>query len=366
MRSIAWATATVSIVALSIGAGQALAGDDATAPSLDDVRAATAALPRAVSVSGPDRGAYSMFAPVDPPPPAAPPVPRTEPGVTVYGQPSGAPTATMAETVPYGGGWSPTGLGEDTRLGPAGQPEWTTERRWARVRSYVIAPGQVEFESWYRGRYKRNGQGEDRHIFQEELSVGLPHRFQVDLYLNFEHEDSNHFHFAETQAEVRWALADWDCIPWNPTLYFEYKLHDDPTEPDVAEGKLLFSKDLAPRWKAGVNLTYEKELKGEEEEIFGATAAVSYTVCDQRLSVGAEFQWERATVETARNDPENTFYAGPSIQFRTSSTTHLDVAPLFGLNDASQRMQLFIVFGIEIGGSGGEGGWLNPISASSR
>jgi len=341
-------------------AGCAWAEDGGFVRSADEVRAAVAAAPARATLV-PTRPTLA-FAPADPPPADGPP-PERLPGVTVYGP---RPAPTFAEQIPFGGGWTPTGLSEDKRIGPAGQPEWTTDRRWARVRSYVIAPGQVEFEIWYRGRFKKKGQGDDRHIFQEELSVGLPHRFQVDFYLNFEDERTNTFHFAETQIELRYALADWDCIPWNPTIYLEYKLHDDRDEADVAEVKLLFSKDLSPRWKAGVNLTYERETRGELEEVLGATAAVSYTVLDQRLSVGAEAQYERATVRSARDDPEHTFYLGPSVQIRTSNTTHLDIAPLFGLTEDSQRMQLFVVFGIELGGCGGEGGWLNPISASSR
>src|SRR5262245_6220635 len=365
MRAIAIRVAAVlaAISASVLWAGAAFAGDGLP-PSREDARAAAA--PQALLVGGAGADSHYFMAPADPPPAPSPSTPRTEPGVTVYGQPSAPPVTTYAPEYPYGGGYSPTGLAEDTRLGPAHQPEWTTERRWARVRSYVLPQGQVEFESWYRGRYKKEKQGDDVHIFQEEVSVGLPHRFQLDFYLNFEHEESNEFHFAETQVELRYALADWDCLPWNPTLYFEYKLHDDTSEPDVAEIKLLLSKDIACRWKAGFNFAWEKEMKGEEELVLGFSGAVSYTVIDQRFAVGAEFQYERATVESDRDDAEHTLYIGPSFQYRPDSTPHIDVAPLFGVTDDSQNMQLFIIFGIEIGGAGGEGGWLNPISARSR
>ena len=233
------------------------------------------------------------------------------------------------------------------------------------MRSYVIAPGQVEFESWYRGEYARHGKG-DTHIFQEEVEIGLPGRFQLDFYLNFEDTPDRNFHFDVTQVEGRWALADWDCIPLNPTLYLEYKIHDDPTASDTIEGKLLLSKDLAPRWRWGSNLVYERDLSGEETETLGFTSAFSYTLIDQHLSIGAEFQAERSTVMDARDDPECTYLLGPSVQIRLNHLTHLDIAPLFGLNDASDKMQLFIVLGIDIGGGGGEGHWLNPVSAGSR
>lgn len=350
-RAVAWGTGIALLVA---GAGAAFAD-----PAPIDSTAARAAVLA---------GIRTTTVPVAPPPiccflPADEP-PREVPPILVPGVRDVPPPVLRAE-VPYGGGTSPTGLAEDTILGPNRQPEWTTDRRWTRVRSYVIAPGQVEFESWYRGRFPRHG-GNDRHIFQEEVSVGLPGRFQIDLYGNFEHDDQEDFHFVETQFEVRWALAAWDCVPLNPTLYFEYKRKDDRDESDVVEAKLLLSDDLGCRWKWGANLVYEREVKGEEEEVFGFTLGASYTVIDQRLAVGAEFQYERATVAGARDEPEHTYYLGPSIHIRTGRRTHLDIAPLFGLNDDSQRMQVFVVLGIDLSPRGADGGWLNPVSARSR
>jgi hypothetical protein len=250
-------------------------------------------------------------------------------------------------------------------VGPYGQPEWTTDRRWARVRSYVLPPWQVEVESWMRARYGRHDEG-DRYLFQEEIGIGLPHRFQLDVYLNFQDDMEQSLHFKETQLELRWALADWDCLWLNPTLYAEYRIHDDPDESDAVEAKLLLSDDIAPRWVGGVNLVYERELSGEEEEVLGLTGAVSYSLIDQRLYVGAEAQWERATVEGARDEGEDTWYLGPSVSIRFNRRTHLDIAPLFGLNDASERLQLFVVLGVDIGPGSGEGGWLDPVAARSR
>ena len=47
-------------------------------------------------------------------------------------------------------------------------------------------------------------------------------------------------------------------------------------------------------------------------------------------------------------------------------STHLDIAPLFGVTDDAPSMKLYVVFGIDIGPRGREGGWLNPISAGAR
>src|SRR5436190_17266637 len=151
---------------------------------------------------------------------------------------------------------------EDRRIGPARQPEWTTDRRFTRVRTYVLAPWQVEFESWYYGKTPKDE--DTTHLFQEEISVGLPHRFQVDIYANIEKKPDEDVYYKATQVEARWALANWDCLPLNPTLYAEWKFQTQD-QPDVGEFKLLLSDNISPRWIFGVNLAYERETSGEEE-----------------------------------------------------------------------------------------------------
>lgn len=123
-------------------------------------------------------------------------------------------------------------LSEDDPVGVYGQPEWTTRRRFARSRVYVLPEGQWEFEQWWRGTFD-HGDG-PAHLFQEEIGVGLPHRFQLDLYGNWEHEESTTF-WSGVQPELRWAPADWGVLPLNPTLYLEYKWQHHAE--NVAEGR---------------------------------------------------------------------------------------------------------------------------------
>jgi hypothetical protein len=320
------------------------------------VRAASAA---AVTVGRDYRLADAILVADGAPP--APTAPTAAPPVTVYGSPT--PTVTQYEgPTQWNGGYSPTGLGQDTRIGPAGQPEWTTDRRFSRVRTYVIAPGQVEFESWYYGRYKKNG--DVRHIWQEEIAIGLPHRFMFDMYVNIIDDEGGDSHALGGQFELRYAFADWGCLPLNPTAYVEYKVQE-ADEPDVAELKLLLSDGFGCGWVYGLNFAYERELSGEKEEVLGFSAGISRTVIDQRLNVGAEFQVERATVEGARGEPEYEVLFGPSVQFQLSHTTHLDISPLFGLTETSPEMKLYVIFGIDLS-PGGEGGWYDPISSRSR
>ncbi len=338
----------------------ARADEAAFAPSRADVAARLAAAGSNVPVRDADyRLADAILVADGPPPP--PVVPTPAPPVTVYG--TATPVATYRAPSTSRGGWSPTGLAQDTRIGPNAQPEWTTDRRFSRVRTYVIAPGQVEFESWYYGKYRRHGEG-DTHTWQEEISVGLPHRFMADMYVNIVDDRGGETHALGGQFELRYAFADWGCLPLNPTAYAEYKVQE-AGEPDVAEVKLLLSADIACRWVGGVNFAYERELSGEEEEVLGVSAAASYTLIDQRLNVGAEVQLERVTVDGSRDDPEYELIAGPSIQIQFNHLTHLDIAPLFGITDAAPKMKLYVIFGIDLS-PGGEGGWYDPVSSRGR
>lgn len=140
--------------------------------------------------------------------------------------------------------------GETERVGAYGQPEWTTRRRFARTRVYVLPEGQLEFEQWWRGTFDR---GEAAgHLFQTEIGMGLADRFQIDLYGNAEHEDGT-TKWLGLQPELRWAPADWGVLPLNPTIYLEYKwIHGGN---DVAEGKILLGEELSRDLHWGMNLS---------------------------------------------------------------------------------------------------------------
>jgi hypothetical protein len=240
-------------------------------------------------------------------------------------------------------------LREEDRIGSYGQPRWTARRRFTETRAYVRPEGQIEFEAWLVHTAKRNGNpDQSKQVY--ELEIGLPHRFQLDLYQVWEKSGTSTSpnEMAENSAEIRYALADWGVIPTNPTLYVEYKLVNG--DADVGEVKLLLADEITERWHWAANLVYEGQLGGEgviSREIIGA---VSYTILDENLSVGAEakFTWE--DVEADRGNYEKDQFIGPNIQFRPLPQAHINVAYLVNTSSKSvsnNAARTTVIFGWE-------------------
>jgi hypothetical protein len=266
-------------------------------------------------------------------------------------------TTTQSEEVTV----SAKNITDDSLIGENQQPEWTAHRLFPTTRVYVLPPWQVEFEQWWQSKYPR--QGEAEHIFQSEVEIGLPYRFQVDLYQNVDHLDGGSTSTGN-QVEGRCAFADWDKIPLNPTLYAEWKFNG--SGPDAYELKLLFGEQLAPRWHWGFNLFYEQEVGGPRATELGFSQAFGYSAIDGKLSVGVEMNLERTTEKGSRSDPAVEFLIGPSIQWRPTRRTHLDLVPLFGTTGDSPHVEAFLVFGIELG-SGPQGNEIQaPVSVRAR
>lgn len=184
---------------------------------------------------------------------------------------------------------------------------------------------------------------------QYELEMGLPYRFQVDLYQTFEKEPASDgpLVLSETKFEVRWAFADWDVIPTNPTAYVEWAAVNGGH--DVIEGKLLFSDEFTERLRWAANLVYEQETGGESARSREITGGVSYGAVDSKVAIGAEakFGWEDSRPDGEWTTTTQEFLVGPSVQLRPSPQTHIDLAMLFGLTEDSSRSKFNMVAGWE-------------------
>ncbi len=217
-------------------------------------------------------------------------------------------------------GEAPPELREEERVGPNEQPRWTAERRFPGTRVYVQPPGIAQFEFWLRPTSPRHGKTEWRSL--AELEIGLPDRFQIDLYARAESESSGPTQVGES-VEIRYALADWNKIWGNPTLYIEWSRLQDT--PDQIEAKLLLGGEIAPRWHWGVNLSDELTTGGTRENEIEITGGVSYSLKDSFFSLGAET--ECGVVDTQHHRGtynDKFFFVGPSMQLLPTDRIHID------------------------------------------
>lgn len=239
------------------------------------------------------------------------------------------------------------------RVGSYNQPAWTTQRPFASTRTYVLPQGVCEFEQWARPTWKEGDTAEWRML--EEVAIGLPHRIQLDLYerWNIEPNDDNdqRANHEGVQIEVRYALADWDVISLNPTLYLEWIERGGPQEdkPNKWEAKLLLSDELRQNLFYATNVILEQEVAGELETEIGWNNALATPIIDGRLLGGIESEFSATTVEENRSDAEVSLTIGPSLQLRPTPRTFLDVVGLFGTTGESPVARMYIVWGIQFG-----------------
>ena len=115
-----------------------------------------------------------------------------------------------------------------TKVGPYGQPLWTTMRMFASTRVYVMnPPGTAMYEKWFDIRQRRNGSAQIR--MRDEFTFGLGKRLQLDLYSHTVYDGYNgdkEFKWSGFSWEFRYALADWGKLWGNPTLYWETYILD--------------------------------------------------------------------------------------------------------------------------------------------
>jgi hypothetical protein len=261
-------------------------------------------------------------------------------------------------------------LKEAQAVGPYEQPEWTTQRRFPTTRVYLQEdPGDFSIEGWWRGKWYKDGHNEQR--FMEEIEIGLPHRFQLDVYHGWGSETGDDGSNAQNawkneflSAEVRYALADWGKIPCNPTLYAEYTYNI--SAPDQVELKLLLGDQIGQNIHWGLNFAREEEIADPLHLEYEIAQAASYTLIDQKLSVGYEWQYSVESDTGDRANPEKSFGIGPSLQWRPTRNTHLDIVPLIGLSHDAPRIESFVVFGIDFGPESKAPAVLEPAALRGR
>ena len=310
--------------------------------------------------------------------------------------------------------------GEEVPSAYGAPPAFSRSRFSPTVTAYVLPPGVVMSASIYEGNALRHEKPD--HRFTQEIEVGLPYRFNVAMEAELQ-AFAGEMQATTVSVEARWALADWNKIPLNPTIFAEYKfgvgdlLHDErvpedmgeeeemgpeklqlklmklssvtgghhPTMrrqdedegeeeedfegrriPDAVEGRLLFAQDFGEHVEWALNGFIEQEVEGDRGREIGFAQSIMVPLDHhERLKAGVEMLFRSFTDKDTRDDAQNSFVIGPSIAWKPNRWSRLDIAPLFGVNDVSPHAQVFVVFSMLFGGpSGGEAE--APVSTRNR
>jgi len=266
--------------------------------------------------------------------------------------------------------------GEEVTSAYGAPPALSRSRFSNLVNAYVLPPFGVYAAAIFEGDAQRFDRPD--YSYTAEVEMGLPNRFgiaienEVETYRGTTQERSFSF-------EARYALADWDKFPLNPTLFLEYKigighilhdegppappakgeqlefLHENNPLPDAIEGRLLLSEVFFEKIEWAFNAFLEQENGGDRgrELGFAQSAMVPVILPRERLKVGAEMQLTTFSDKGIRGDPSYRFIIGPTIAWKPSKNTRFDVSPLFGATYDAPKASVFAVFSYVFGGSEG-------------
>ncbi len=246
------------------------------------------------------------------------------------------------------------------------------------VAGYVLPPGGIYAGAIFQGDALPFNRPDFTNT--QEFEFGLPYRFgvaienQIESYRGTTQERS-------FSLEARYAFADWDVIPLNPTIFAEYKfgighiLHDEgPPEPlgkgeaqafldeqnplpDAVEVRLLLSEEFFHRVEWSLNGFVEQEVSGDRgrEYGFAQSALTPVLLPYERLKVGVEMQLTGFTDAGIRGDPSWRFIVGPTVAWKPSRNTRFDVSGLFGATHDAPDASVFAVFSVLFGPGEREG-----------
>ncbi len=236
--------------------------------------------------------------------------------------------------------------------------------------------------------------------FTGEVEIGLPHRFQIAFETELEKygdQVQNH----TTSVELRYALADWNKIPLNPTLFAEWKFgtgrelqesgdsgeadkgdggdegdrkdsghsHGDQgrtSTPDSFEVRLLLSQNIGKDFQWALNGFCEQEVGADREREIGFSQSLIYAPEKCRFQPGIEMQFISRTKKDSRSQHENSFVLGPSLGCQITPRARIDFAPLVGIGRSSPTIDAFIVVSYLFGGGADEDESHVPVSMQNR
>jgi hypothetical protein len=298
-----------------------------------------------------------------------------------------------------------------------GAPGAFSQSRFAPLtNAYVLPPGEIYNSAIFEGDAV-HFRSPDYH-WTEECEIGLPYRINVAMETDVERYDGD-LQISTFSFEGRYALADWDKIPLNPTIFSEFKiglddiLHDEgaPTPakkfgphgfdksrpiPNSCEVRLVLSEDFFDRIEWAENTFFEQEIGGDRGREWGIANSIvtpirlgslppppppptgskqtqtqpvpGATAIAEEFKAGIECQFRSFSDNTSRHIPYNSFIIGPTASWRATRNLRFDISPLFGVNHKSPIAQVFFVASYlwGPGGPGKEAGGEAPASTRNR
>src|SRR5262249_57708400 len=137
--------------------------------------------------------------------------------------------------------------------------------------------------------------------------MGLPARFTVGVQNQVEHfaGDTSERSFT---LEARYALANWNKLPLNPTISVEYRFGLDNAVQDSGEFALLISHDFPHLVEWAMNIFVDREFRGRVSTSAGFAQSIEVPVLlpEEKLEVGLEMQYRTGSKTLA---PELTIKA---------------------------------------------------------
>src|SRR6266849_3828224 len=217
------------------------------------------------------------------------------------------------------------------------------------TKSYVLSPFSFELEAGYEGAVFRHGLPSQP--FRQEIEMGLPARFTVGIQNQLEH-------FAgETRdrtfsLETRYAFANWNKLPLNPTISAEYRFGLSNALPDSGELALLISRDFPHLIEWAMNIFVDRDFGGGQSTTGGFVQSVEVPVLlpGEKLEVGLEMQYRSGGETIGAERTIKGLAIGPTLAWRPTKNARFDLSPLIGCSDHTPVLQVFAVFSFSFGG----------------
>ena len=253
-----------------------------------------------------------------------------------------------------------------TEMGEYGQPAWAERNRASSTTNvYVLSPYEAFFGLNWESDFHRHGKS--IHEFSQEIDVGLLHRFELGFENELGFVESKSYETSAT-VEARYAFANWNSVPLNPAISFEYifgigravssarnlSRHGQPRwrdQPNAVALRLLLGQALFNNRVAyGFNVGMQQDVENDSGRRLELSQSVGYGLLAGQFEVGAEMRYTHATAQSVSGH-EDEFVIGPTFGWKPSRQTRLSFAPLFGCTRESPTTALFALFSYEFGGA---------------